>query len=192
MLELGAGAGLPSIVANMLGAERVVVTDYPDAELIENLEWNIKNNCPEDVAIDERTRQVSAKDSIAVEGYLWGADPTILLEYLHTDAKSHGFGILLMADLLFNHSCHQALLQTICSTMKRTAEATALIFFTPYRPWLLEKDLAFFDICQKAGLRVEKVLEEEMDKVMFEDDRGDEALRRRVFGYEVKWREVKD
>lgn len=41
MLELGAGAGLPSLVCALNGASQVVVTDYPDAELIENLQYNI-------------------------------------------------------------------------------------------------------------------------------------------------------
>lgn len=41
MLELGAGAGLPSLVAAILGAQKVVVTDYPDGDLISNLEHNI-------------------------------------------------------------------------------------------------------------------------------------------------------
>jgi nicotinamide N-methyltransferase len=41
VLELGAGAGLPSIVCALNGATQVVVTDYPDAELVENLEYNI-------------------------------------------------------------------------------------------------------------------------------------------------------
>ena len=41
VLELGAGAGLPSLVATILGAQRVVVTDYPDRDLISNIEHNI-------------------------------------------------------------------------------------------------------------------------------------------------------
>lgn len=41
MLELGAGAGLPSLVAAILGAQKVVVTDYPDGDLISNIEHNI-------------------------------------------------------------------------------------------------------------------------------------------------------
>lgn len=41
MLELGAGAGLPSIVCALSGAKEVVVTDYPDADLVENLRYNI-------------------------------------------------------------------------------------------------------------------------------------------------------
>lgn len=45
MLELGAGAGLASLVAAILGAQKVVVTDYPDRDLISNIEHNIAS-CP--------------------------------------------------------------------------------------------------------------------------------------------------
>jgi nicotinamide N-methyltransferase len=48
VLELGAGAGLPSIIAALAGAQRVVVTDYPDASLVENLRYNVDMNVPED------------------------------------------------------------------------------------------------------------------------------------------------
>lgn len=48
VLELGAGAGLPSIIATLAGAQRVVVTDYPDASLVENLRYNVDMNIPED------------------------------------------------------------------------------------------------------------------------------------------------
>lgn len=41
MLELGAGGGLPSLVCALNGAAQVVVTDYPDVDLIENLRYNI-------------------------------------------------------------------------------------------------------------------------------------------------------
>lgn len=43
MLELGAGGGLPSLISAVHGAAQVVVTDYPDAELIENLRYNIEH-----------------------------------------------------------------------------------------------------------------------------------------------------
>lgn len=42
--ELGAGAGLPSIVAGLAGAEQVVVTDYPDEQLVANLAYNLDMN----------------------------------------------------------------------------------------------------------------------------------------------------
>lgn len=41
VLELGAGAGLPSIAAAIWGAKQVVVTDYPDEDLVENMRMNI-------------------------------------------------------------------------------------------------------------------------------------------------------
>jgi len=43
VLELGAGGGLPSLVCARNGATQVVVTDYPDSDLIENLRYNIKH-----------------------------------------------------------------------------------------------------------------------------------------------------
>ena len=49
--------------------------------------------------------------------------------------------------------------------------------------------MAFFELCGDAGLVVEKVVEEVMEKVMFEEDRGDEMLRRTVFGHEMRWRD---
>lgn len=41
ILELGAGAGLPSIAAAIWGAKNVVVTDYPDEDLVENMMINV-------------------------------------------------------------------------------------------------------------------------------------------------------
>ena len=43
MLELGAGTGLPSLICAHLDAKLVVITDYPDTELIENIHYNISH-----------------------------------------------------------------------------------------------------------------------------------------------------
>jgi hypothetical protein len=56
--------------------------------------------------------------------------------------------------------------------LKRSPEAKALVFFTPYRPWLLPNDLAFFDLIKEAGFDVDKFFEHTMEKVMFEEDPG--------------------
>jgi nicotinamide N-methyltransferase len=193
VLELGAGAGLPSLVCAILGAQTVVVTDYPDPDLIENLRYNI-GHCQ---AANGAEYQVDIKDRITAEGYLWGADPSPLLAHIKpktsTDGNpigpTEGFDVLILADLLFNHSEHAKLVSTIKRTLARSPLSKAFVFFTPYRPWLLNKDLAFFDLVSEAGFNVEKVLEEKMDKVMFENDRGDEEIRRKVFGYLVEWKE---
>ncbi|KAL6715526.1 Protein N-terminal and lysine N-methyltransferase efm7 [Lecanora helva] len=175
VLELGAGAGLPSLVAGICGARNVVVTDYPDAELIENLEHNVKIS--RSAGLDTR--------SIIARGYLWGTSIQPLLSQLQSPAKR--FDTILLADLLFNHHCHDALVSTVIDALAHTPSTRALVFFTPYRPWLLEKDMAFFDLCRERGLTVRKVIEKVMDKVMFEEDRGDELLRRTVFGYDIRW-----
>jgi len=53
---------------------------------------------------------------------------------------------------------------------------------------VVEKDMAFFDLVKEKGFEIKKVLEEKMEKVMFEKDLGDEELRRTVFGFVVRWK----
>jgi EEF1A N-terminal glycine/lysine methyltransferase len=63
----------------------VVITDYPDIELIENIRFNVVN-CGIEKDIQER---------IAVEGYLWGSDSTPLLSHLNDNEK---FDIIILSD----------------------------------------------------------------------------------------------
>lgn len=112
------------------------------------------------------------------QGYLWGQSAETLLAELPDRPTSSIIGLsprfdfLILADLLFNHSEHIALLSTISFTLNHSSDAKALIFFTPYRPWLLEKDMAFFKLAVEAGFAVVKIWEEVMEKVMFEKDMG--------------------
>lgn len=203
VLELGAGSGLPSIVCALSGATKVVVTDYPDNDLIENLLYNIGL-----LRLTNETIAAAVKPNFHVivlnfnsllslslgqislfciychciyavckltqqQGYLWGNPTDSLLKLLpQADGANPGFDLLILADLLFNHSEHLKLIQSIRQTLKRSSSASALVFFTPYRPWLMEKDLAFFDHAKQSGFTVEKILERVMDKVMFENDPG--------------------
>ncbi|KAF2397849.1 hypothetical protein EJ06DRAFT_558817 [Trichodelitschia bisporula] len=176
VLELGAAAGLPSLVCALRGAQVVVATDYPDTDLIANLAANV-----------ERVRSMDGCGAVEAEGLLWGASPESVLSHLPKPAV--GFDVLVLADLLFNHSEHAKLVLTLQQTLRKSPHARAYVYFTPYRPWLLEKDLAFFDVAREGGFRVEKVSETVMERVMFEEDRGDELLRRTVFGYELAWAE---
>jgi EEF1A N-terminal glycine/lysine methyltransferase len=193
VLELGAGAGLPSLVCAILGAKTVVVTDFPDPDLIENIRYNIEH-CQAPTTVGD---PIDIQRVATTEGYLWGANPAPLLAHispinnthLTTEETSSGFDILILADLLFNHSEHAKLIATVQQTLLHSPSSRAFVFFTPYRPWLLEKDLAFFDLAREAGLDVEKVLEEMVEKVMFEKDRGDEKIRRTVFGYVLAWQQ---
>ena len=167
ILELGAGAGLPSLVCALNGASQVVVTDYPDAELVENLRYNIEH-CellpePRNIAAEVREAYQTPEISLTIaQGYLWGAPTEVLTSHLSNEDR---FDSLILADLLFNHSEHTKLIKTVELTLKKTPEACAYVFFTPYRPWLLQKDLAFFDLAREAGFVVTKTLEKMMDKV---------------------------
>ncbi|KAH6562818.1 hypothetical protein BASA60_010980 [Batrachochytrium salamandrivorans] len=68
VLELGAGTGLPSIIAVKLGAQRVVVSDYPDETILKTLSYNMSCNL-----------QGSASGLWAVAGHIWGTSTTELL-----------------------------------------------------------------------------------------------------------------
>lgn len=200
VLELGAGAGLPSIVAAALGARRVVMTDYPDPDIVETMERNVRENEGlgsagesqegAEKAVDGST---SWRDALVARGFVWGADPRPLLAEL-PDGAGDGkdekrFDVLILADLLFRHSEHGHLLDTIRDTLRRSRDSKALVFFTSYRPWLQHKDLAFFDLARERGFEVEKVLERMMERPMFVDDPGDEEVRKTCTGWVVRWPE---
>ncbi|KAA6407606.1 MAG: hypothetical protein FRX48_08444 [Lasallia pustulata] len=157
VLELGAGAGLPSLVCGILGARRVVVTDYPDADLVDNLAHNVAACAP-------LFSGGHAPARVSVMGFLWGADPAALLDCLvgagdasPAPASQAGFDLLILADLVFNYSEHGALLATLKATLRRGEAARALVFFTPHRPWLMERDLGFLERCRGEGLLVRGV-----------------------------------
>jgi len=171
ILELGAGAGLPGLVSAVLGANKVVLTDYPDVDLIENLEYNI-HHCTASSELHSR---------VTPEGYLWGAPLP--------EGLSNTFDTIILADLIFNHSEHAKLISTVQMALRQNSSATALVFFSPHRPWLLDKDMAFFHLAREGGFLVEQVVYQIMEKPMFAVDRGDELLRRTVFGYELRWKE---
>ncbi|KAG8215840.1 hypothetical protein J3R82DRAFT_7783 [Butyriboletus roseoflavus] len=59
VLELGAGGGLPGIVAAQNGAMNVVLTDYPDAALIGNLAYNVQQNIQEEQRWKVTTQVIS-------------------------------------------------------------------------------------------------------------------------------------
>lgn len=141
---------------------------------------------------------------IIAQGHLWGASVEDLIMLLPEESRAKKFQTVILADLLFNHSEHAKLIKSVQQTLQQDANACALVFFTPYRPWLLEKDLAFFDLARDNQFQVTKIFEKVMDKVLFEKDPGvgvnsmllflapltlwkDELLRRTVYGYELRW-----
>lgn len=200
VLELGAGAGLPSIMAAVLGARRVVVTDFPDPDLVANMWKNIRGchllippnanananaNAGEEAGGDGDEPPLP----IAADGFVWGANPAHLLAHLPEGERSEGFDVLILADLLFRHSEHGNMLKTVRETLKKSRGAKAYVVFCSYRPWLRHKDLNFFELAREQGFIVEQILEKKMERPLFENDPGDEEVLKTVTGWVIRWPE---
>lgn len=97
ILELGAGGALPSIACALAGAE-VVATDYADESLMENIAYNASAN-----GVD-----------VHAVGHTWGKSVDEVLS-----AGSGGrYDVVILSDLMFNHSQHEALIKTLDATLK--------------------------------------------------------------------------
>lgn len=169
VLELGAGAGLPSLVS-ALTARHVVVTDYPDPDLIANLELNRTSaGLPS-----------AFQDRISVEGYIWGDSVSTLVNTPNQNGEK--FDFMILSDLVFNHTEHTKLLKT-CDLALKPETGRVLVVFSPHRPWLFKEDMAFFTQAQdEFGY---KILDKfELDYTpMFEEDEETKDLRGKVFGF---------
>lgn len=126
VLELGAGGALPGIVSVLLGARKVrrysllnldiayfllcvilefapkvVLTDYPDPSLLDNISYNVAENIPQE-----------RRSCVSVQGYIWGRDPTSLIDALRgpdeDGTNRHQFDLLILSDLIFNHAAVRA------------------------------------------------------------------------------------
>lgn len=164
VLELGAAAGVPSIVSAIKGARTAVMTDYPDPDLVDNMRQNAEASAP--------LIPNNPPSSLHVTGYKWGSDVQPLLEYIPGESKDRKFDVLIMADVVYSHREHGNLVKTMQQTMKREKDAVALVIFTPYEPWLLPQTERFFPLAQANGFTVTKVFEKLTEKVLFEDDPG--------------------
>lgn len=193
----------------LAGSSKVVVTDYSDEGLLDNLRFNV------DVNLEEEERE-----RIAVDGHVWGQSVDLLLDHL---PKGQKYDLLILSDLVFNHSQvrhffhlvlynfilftnldkkHDALIKTVEATLTSSStqsydpsnpsapltEPSILVFFTHHRPHLAHADMAFFPRLAESGngWAYEKVVEE-WAGAMFEDDPGDKRVRGTVHGWRA-WR----
>jgi len=164
VLELGAGAALPSLLAVMNGADRAVASDYPDTELIDNITQNAAL-----LGDKERERFVA-------EGFLWGSSPERLLS-LNNGKK---YDLLFLCDLVFNHSEHLKLLQSCLALISPSGRIWCV--FSHYRTWLKDRDLAFLQLASEY-FEMELVESKKYDHVIVEDARSDPDEMRTVYAY---------
>ncbi|KAI5478429.1 putative nicotinamide N-methyltransferase [Pseudohyphozyma bogoriensis] len=200
VLELGAGGGLPGLVAALEGAANVVISDFPDPSLVNNLAKNVKVNVTS-------AGSPSVANTVA-EGYTWGSSPSTLLSHLPT---GEAFDLILLSDLVFNHSQHSALLDSCLaclsplptptdttktpyspmqpdidlSTPETLATPALLCFYSHHRPTeeLIAADLGFLTTAKAKGWKVERVWKDTGAGPAFPEDAGDLCIRGTVHGW---------
>ncbi|PSS37996.1 hypothetical protein PHLCEN_2v179 [Hermanssonia centrifuga] len=170
VLELGAGGGLPGLVTAKNGAKSVFVTDYPDAVLIKNLEHNVERN-------------ISPQGCVRVQGYIWGQSLDPIFQVQRIDSDDRGFELVIMSDLIFNHSQHDALLKTAELALKpapssSSPEPCLLVFYSHHRPHLAHRDMEFFSKATERGWLWDV-------QPMFPEDPGEEEVRATVHGWRL-------
>ncbi|KAJ2464689.1 Protein N-terminal and lysine N-methyltransferase efm7, partial [Coemansia sp. RSA 2337] len=176
VLELGAAGALSSFVSACNGASRVVITDYFDHDLVDNIWMDANANVPADKI---------AEGLVTVEGFKWGYDIEKIAEL---STQNGAFDVLILSDLVFNHSEHSALLRSVDRLMAKpradgSGGGEAYVFFTHYRTWLADKDMDFLTRAHnELGLTVTRLVEY-YTGAMFDSDPGDERVCGTVHGF---------
>jgi nicotinamide N-methyltransferase len=165
IIEFGAASGLPSMACAFKDAANVVLTDYPDPELL---------NALRDTAALNKEK---FKSQVHVVGFQWGQDVQDLLQI-----SKRKYDLILMADLIFNHKEHDHLLAS--SKLLLQENGKILVTFTHHVVKWSDRDLKFFVKAQEHGFKVEKIKEEIWD-CMFPEDQGDEMVRKTVHFYQL-------
>lgn len=155
VLELGAGAALPSLVLlsqpNEALPAAVVISDYDDPAIVEAMSDNLKSNA-----------HLLRADRCRVVGHTWGSDTAALAmacdAALGGTAVSHeggSFDVVLLAEVMWNPELHRALLQTLCAVLAPNGE----VWMCHCHHWdgHEQVDAHFFRLARDRGLVAEIV-----------------------------------
>ncbi|KAJ7170464.1 putative methyltransferase-domain-containing protein [Mycena crocata] len=175
VLELGAAAGLPSIViATSYPQVSVTVSDYPDVDLIRTLKKNVAEN------------GVANCRAVA---YGWGSDPVELFP----PNDSEKFDLVIAADTLWNPEFHPLFIDSLRLTLKKSLSSRIHLFAGLHTGRYTIQ--SFLNVVSAAGFELVSALENETTgerQRIWSVDRAegeDESERRRWIVYLcLKWK----
>lgn len=115
-----------------------MISDFPDPSLVNNIEQNIVDNVRKYAGAGNATSIVRLLPLFSLvsfhlpirrtQGYTWGAPITEMLAAINPDptAPQQKFDLILLSDLVFNHSQHEALLDTCLLALNSTPASSAI------------------------------------------------------------------
>ncbi|SPO21527.1 related to NNT1 - putative nicotinamide N-methyltransferase [Ustilago trichophora] len=151
ILELGAGTGLPSITAALIGdASLVVASDYDEPLLVKELRDNVKRN------LASASELVTKRCKVV--GHIWGKDTEELIDCLPRGVKA--FDSVLLADCMWDPLSHADLLKTVVKVLSRDRGARVNIIAGLHTG--REKVTSFIRRAYRVGLRLAPVDREDL------------------------------
>jgi len=138
------GTGLAGLIAVKAGASQVVISDYPNTELLASLNANVENNIPEDL-----------RGRVSVQGHEWGQ-----VEDAFSAAHASHFTRILSADCLWMPGEHLSLVQSMLHFLayREHAQVWVTAGFHTGRPTIAQ----FFTVAATAGLKVQIIWERDV------------------------------
>lgn len=135
VVELGAAAGLPCIVAAKLGASFVCATDYPSSSVLKSLQFNMNYN--------------NIRNSCVLP-HIWGESVEVIL------ASNDGvqFDVVMASECLWRHECHVTLLQSAKSLLVPHS-GKLILTYSHHIPGLEHEDDEFFNIAVSEGFQID-------------------------------------
>jgi nicotinamide N-methyltransferase len=185
VMELGAGGALPSMSCIFMGARRVLSTDFPEKQLLENMEKTFMDNLGE-----EQYKKLLQNGQIEIRGHLWGNLEELkqrrdclydnmgrFLQKIDTDeskgsststTETEKFDIIILSDLIFNTSAHGKMMASVrnCSIPEHTE---IYLTYSHHRPHKKDQELEVFKVASSLDIDFELLFIQKYPP-MFPDD----------------------